>query len=411
MQIAVGGCLAQKDRGEIVRRAPWVDVVFGTHNIGSLPVLLERARHNAAAEVEILESLEVFPSTLPTRRESTYAGWVSVSVGCNNTCTFCIVPALRGREKDRRPGDILAEVRALVAEGVLEVTLLGQNVNSYGVEFGDRYAFGKLLRSCGTIEGLERVRFTSPHPKDFTDDVIAAMAQTPNVCHSLHMPLQSGSDAVLKAMRRSYRAEKYLGIIDNVRAAMPDAAITTDIIVGFPGETEADFQSTLDVVRAARFSSAFTFQYSQRPGTPASTMDGQLPKAVVQERYNRLIATVEEVAWAENKRLLGATVEVLVAVGEGRKDQATGRLSGRARDGRLVHFAVSTEDGDIRPGDIVETVVTYAAPHHLNCDGPLVSHRRTPAGQSFGGANQAGTGEVPRTPGTLLGMPGVGAPV
>ena len=237
MQIAVGGCLAQKDRGDIVKRAPWVDVVFGTHNIGSLPALLERARHNARAEVEILEALEVFPSTLPTRRESTYAGWVSISVGCNNTCTFCIVPALRGKERDRRPGEILAEVRALVAEGVLEVTLLGQNVNSYGVEFGDRYAFGKLLRACGELadEGLERVRFTSPHPKDFTDDVIAAMAETRNVCPSLHMPLQSGSDAVLRGMRRSYRAERYLGIIDNVRAAMPDAAITTDIIVGLPG--------------------------------------------------------------------------------------------------------------------------------------------------------------------------------
>src|SRR5213082_1079973 len=176
MQIAVGGCLAQKDGAAIVERAPWVDVVFGTHNIGSLPVLLERARHNEEAQVEILESLEVFPSTLPTRRESSYAGWVSISVGCNNTCTFCIVPALRGKEKDRRPGDVLAEVRALAAEGVLEVTLLGQNVNSYGVEFGDRLAFGKLLRACGDLEGLERVRFTSPHPAAFTDDVIDAMA-------------------------------------------------------------------------------------------------------------------------------------------------------------------------------------------------------------------------------------------
>src|SRR5690242_2312623 len=294
MQIAVGGCLAQKDRGEIVRRAPWVDVVFGTHNVGSLPALLDRARHNAAAEVEILEALEVFPSTLPTRRESTYAGWVSISVGCNNTCTFCIVPALRGREKDRRPGEILAEVEALVADGALEVTLLGQNVNSYGVEFGDRHAFGKLLRACGGIDGLERVRFTSPHPKDFTDDVIAAMAETPNVCHSPHTPLQSGSDAVLKAMRRSYRSERYLGIIDKVRAAMPDAAITTDIIVGFPGETEDDFQSTLDVVRAARFSAAFTFQYSKRPGTPAATMPGEVPAEVVRDRYERLVACVED---------------------------------------------------------------------------------------------------------------------
>ncbi|MBM0278571.1 tRNA (N6-isopentenyl adenosine(37)-C2)-methylthiotransferase MiaB [Micromonospora tarensis] len=409
MQIAVGGCLAQKDRGEIVRKAPWVDVVFGTHNIGALPVLLERARHNAAAEVEILESLDVFPSTLPTRRESTYAGWVSISVGCNNTCTFCIVPALRGKEKDRRPGDILSEVRALVDEGVLEVTLLGQNVNSYGVEFGDRYAFGKLLRACGDIDGLERVRFTSPHPKDFTDDVIAAMAETPNVCHSLHMPLQSGSDDVLRAMRRSYRSERYLGIIEKVRAAMPDAAITTDIIVGFPGETEADFQRTLDVVREARFSSAFTFQYSKRPGTPAATMDDQLPKQVVQERYERLVACVEEITWAENKRLVGETVEVLVAVGEGRKDERTGRMSGRARDGRLVHFATETAGGEslagqIRPGDIVHTTITYAAPHHLNADGPPVAHRRTRAGDA------AEAGRSPRTPGVLLGLPTIGAP-
>ncbi|GAA1759951.1 tRNA (N6-isopentenyl adenosine(37)-C2)-methylthiotransferase MiaB [Luedemannella helvata] len=402
MQIAVGGCLAQKDKGEITKRAPWVDVVFGTHNIGSLPVLLERARHNSEAQVEILESLEVFPSTLPTRRESTYAGWVSISVGCNNTCTFCIVPSLRGTEKDRRPGDILAEVRALVDAGALEVTLLGQNVNSYGVEFGDRYAFGKLLRACGGIDGLERVRFTSPHPKDFTDDVIAAMAETPNVCHSLHMPLQSGSDAVLKAMRRSYRRERYLGIIDKVRAAMPDAAITTDIIVGFPGETEADFLDTLEVVRAARFSSAFTFQYSIRPGTPAATMPDQVPKAVVQDRYDRLIATLEDISWDENKKLVGQTVEVLVAVGEGRKDGRTGRLSGRARDGRLVHFA---GDATMRPGDIVHTTITYAAPHHLNADGPVLSHRRTRAGDAWA-AQQA----APRPAGVPLGLPTIGAP-
>src|SRR5688572_24885233 len=310
MQIAVGGCLAQKDRGEITRKAPWVDVVFGTHNIGSLPALLERARVNDEAQVEILESLEVFPSTLPTRRESAYAAWVSVSVGCNNTCTFCIVPSLRGKEKDRRPGDILAEVRALVAEGVSEITLLGQNVNSYGVEFGDRQAFSQLLRACGEVEGLERVRFTSPHPAEFTDDVIAAMADTPNVMPQLHMPLQSGSDRVLRAMRRSYRRAKYLGIIDRVRAAMPDAAITTDIIVGFPGETEDDFVQTLEVVAAARFSGAFTFQYSQRPGTPAAVLDGQVPPDVVKDRYERLAALVNDVAWSENKKLVGRQVEL-----------------------------------------------------------------------------------------------------
>jgi tRNA-2-methylthio-N6-dimethylallyladenosine synthase len=379
-----------------------VDVVFGTHNIGALPVLLERARHNSEAQVEILESLETFPSTLPARRDSAYSGWVSVSVGCNNTCTFCIVPSLRGKEKDRRPGDVLAEVSALVAEGVLEVTLLGQNVNSYGVEFGDRYAFGKLLRACGDVSGLERVRFTSPHPKDFTSDVIAAMAETPNVCHQLHMPLQSGSDRVLKAMRRSYRQARYLSIIDEVRAAMPDAAITTDIIVGFPGETEEDFEETLNVVRAAKFSSAFTFQYSKRPGTPAATLPDQLPKEVVQERFERLIAVQEEVSWAANRALVGATVELLVSQGEGRKDADTQRMSGRARDGRLVHFAPGS--ANVRPGDVVETVVTYGAPHHLVADGALVSHRGTRAGDNYE------EGIRPRTSGVGLGLPSFGPP-
>ncbi|MBE1471176.1 tRNA (N6-isopentenyl adenosine(37)-C2)-methylthiotransferase MiaB [Kibdelosporangium phytohabitans] len=402
MQIAVGGCLAQKDKGEIVKRAPWVDVVFGTHNIGSLPTLLERARHNDEAQVEILEALEVFPSSLPARRDSAYSGWVSISVGCNNTCTFCIVPSLRGKEKDRRPGEVLAEVQALVDEGVLEVTLLGQNVNSYGVEFGDRLAFGKLLRATGGIDGLERVRFTSPHPKDFTDDVIAAMAETPNVCHQLHMPLQSGSDRVLKAMRRSYRSERYLGIIEKVRAAMPDAALTTDIIVGFPGETEEDFQGTLDVVRQARFMGAFTFQYSKRPGTPAAEMDAQVPKQVVQERYDRLVALQEEISWELNKELVGKTLEVLVSTGEGRKDADTRRMSGRARDGRLVHFTPG--DANPRPGDVVEATVTYGAPHHLVADGPLVSHRRTRAGDN----SEAGL--RPKTNGISLGLPGFGAP-
>jgi tRNA-2-methylthio-N6-dimethylallyladenosine synthase len=399
MQIAVGGCLAQKDRGTITAKAPWVDVVFGTHNIGSLPALLDRARHNGEAQVEILEALETFPSTLPARRESPYAGWVSISVGCNNTCTFCIVPALRGKERNRRAGDILAEVRALVADGVIEVTLLGQNVNSYGSDLGDRGAFAKLLRACGEIEGLERVRFTSPHPKDFTDDVIAAMAETPNVMPHLHMPLQSGSDAVLKRMQRSYRQERFLGIVSRVRQAIPDAAITTDIIVGFPGETEDDFAETLHVVREARFASAFTFQYSPRPGTPAATMDAQVPKAVVQERYERLVALQDDVAWDENKRLVGTRAELLVAVGEGRKDSGTGRLTGRARDNRLVHF---TATPGVRPGDVVEVEVTYAAPHHLLAEGPVLAHRRTRAGDLF---------DVPAAPtGVPLGMPGIGAP-
>ena len=381
MQIAVGGCMAQKDRGEVVRRAPWVDVVFGTHNIGSLPVLLERARINAEAQVEIEESLSVFPSTLPSRRESAYAAWVAISVGCNNTCTFCIVPSLRGKEKDRRPGDVLAEVEALVAQGVIEVTLLGQNVNAYGVEFGDRSAFASLLRACGPIEGLERVRFTSPHPADFTDDVIAAMAETPNVMPQLHMPLQSGSDRLLKEMRRSYRSERYLGIIDRVRAAMPDAAITTDIIVGFPGETDDDFAATLDVVRQARFASAFTFQYSPRPGTPAATYADQVPPEVVRERYLALQELSDQIAWDENKALVGRTVELLVAEGEGRKDGATLRLSGRAPDNRLVHF-VPGEHAP-RPGDVVNAEITYAAPHHLVSDIPIAGVRRTRAGDAW----------------------------
>jgi tRNA-2-methylthio-N6-dimethylallyladenosine synthase len=404
MQIAVGGCLAQKDRDAVLRRAPWVDVVFGTHNIGSLPTLLERARHNRVAQVEIADALEEFPSNLPVARESAYAAWVSISVGCNNTCTFCIVPALRGKEVDRRPGDVLAEVSSLVDQGVLEVTLLGQNVNAYGMSFADtetprdRGAFASLLRACGRIEGLERVRFTSPHPAEFTDDVIDAMAETANVCPALHMPLQSGSDRILRAMRRSYRAERYLGIIDRVRAVMPAAAITTDIIVGFPGETEEDFTATLELVSRAGFASAFTFQYSRRPGTPAADLADQLPKEVVQERYERLIALQEAISLEQNRAQVGGTVELLVAIGEGRKDTVTARRSGRARDGRLVHFAPGA--AEVRPGDVVTTVVTDAAPHHLIADGPLLTHRRTRAGD----AHDARPG------GVALGLPGLGAP-
>ncbi len=429
MQIAVGGCLAQKDRAGIVERAPWVDVVFGTHNLDVLPTLLERARHNARAEVEIAESLQVFPSTLPTRRESVYAGWVSISVGCNNTCTFCIVPHLRGKERDRRPGEVLAEVDALVGQGAIEVTLLGQNVNSYGVEFGDRQAFAKLLRAVGAVPGLERLRFTSPHPAAFTDDVIHAMAETPTVMPQLHMPLQSGSDRVLRAMRRSYRSERFLGILDRVRALIPDAAITTDIIVGFPGETEEDFAETLRVVEASRFSSAFTFQYSPRPGTPAADLPDQLPKAVVQERYERLVALQERISWEENQAQVGRTVDVLVAEGEGRKDGATARLSGRAADNRLVHLSLPVDlpaDAAPRPGDLVTVDVTHAAPHHLVADSALsggsFAVRRTRAGDAWerrasgaqehthgGTGGGCGTGAAPAGP-VVLGLPTVGSP-
>lgn len=404
MQIAVGGCLAQKDQGRIVERAPWVDVVFGTHNLGSLPVLLERARVANEAQVEIKEALEAFPSSLPTRRDAAYAAWVAISVGCNNTCTFCIVPALRGRERDRRPGEILGEIAALVAEGVIEITLLGQNVNAYGVEFGDQRAFASLLRSCGAIEGLERVRFTSPHPRDFTEDVIEAMAQTHNAMPHLHMPLQSGSDRVLQAMRRSYRQERYLGIIDRVRQAMPEAAITTDIIVGFPGETEEDFEQTMEVVRQARFASAFTFQYSKRAGTPAASMPGQVPREVVQDRYERLVALVNDIAWEANRELVGGTVEVLIAKGEGRKDADTARLSGRARDNRLVHVSADP-DRPARPGDVVTATVTYAAPHHLVAD-EVHMVRRTRAGD----AGEAAGRSTDQADPVMLGIPKIQVP-
>lgn len=386
MQIAVGGCLAQKDRETILRKAPWVDVVFGTHNVGALPALLERARHNNEAQLEILESLDVFPSTLPTKRDAVYSGWVSISVGCNNTCTFCIVPSLRGKERDRRPGDILAEIQALVDDGAIEVTLLGQNVNSYGVEFGDRQAFSKLLRACGDIKGLERVRFTSPHPAAFTDDVIEAMAQTPNVMPQLHMPLQSGSDKVLKDMRRSYRSKKFLGILEKVREQIPHAAISTDIIVGFPGETEVDFQATLDVVEQSRFATAFTFQYSKRPGTPAAELPDQLPKAVVQERYERLIALQDRISAEENAKQVGRRVEVMVTAQQGRKADETGRLSGRAKDQRLVHFSVPDGAETPRPGDLVTVTVTGAAPFHLIADPASAADyavRRSRAGDAW----------------------------
>ncbi len=386
MQIAVGGCMAQMDKDAVQTKAPWVDVVFGTHNMGSLPSLLERARHNGDAELEILEALEVFPSTLPTKRDSVYSGWVSISVGCNNTCTFCIVPHLRGKEKDRRPGDILNEIRLLADDGAIEVTLLGQNVNSYGVEFGDRQAFGKLLRAAGEIPGLERIRFTSPHPAAFTDDVIDAMAETPAVMPQLHMPLQSGSDRVLKAMRRSYRSERFLGILDRVRARMPHAAITTDIIVGFPGETDEDFEDTLRVVEQARFASAFTFQYSIREGTPAATMENQVPQAVVQERYERLVALQDRISLEENQKQVGREVQVLISAGEGKKDATTHRLTGRAEDGRLVHVELPVGSEKPRPGDVVTVAITQAAPFYLLADSPdgaPLQIRRTRAGDAW----------------------------
>ena len=349
MQIAVGGCLAQKDQHRIVEKAPWVDVVFGTHNLASLPVLLERARHNREAQVEIVDALQNFPSDLPTRRESPYSAWVSVSVGCDNTCTFCIVPSLRGRETDRRPGDVLAEVRALVESGVLEITLLGQNVNSYGRSFGDRLAFGKLLRACGEIDGLERVRFTSPHPRDFTDDVIAAMAETPNVMPQLHMPMQSGSDAVLKAMRRSYRQERYL--VDHRQRARRDAGRRDHHRHhrGLPGRDRGRLRADprrrprralrrrvhLPVLAApghARGDDGRT--RSRRPSCRSATSGSSRCRTTWRGTRTRRSSDARSRCWS--------------AAARAARTSATGRVSGRARDGRLVH--VAGVGGARRPG-------------------------------------------------------------
>ena len=396
MQIAVGGCLAQKDQSIILKKAPYVDVVFGTHNVGSLPVLLERARIEEEAQIEILESLEHFPSTLPARRFSAFTSWVSISVGCNNTCTFCIVPTLRGVEKDRQPADILTEMRALVDQGVIEITLLGQNVNAYGVEFGDRGAFANLLREAGKIEGLERVRFMSPHPRDFTDDVIEVMSQTANVMPHLHMPLQSGSDSILQSMRRSYRTDKYLGILERVRAAMPEAMITTDIIVGFPGETEEDFQATLDLTTQAKFAAAYTYKYSIRPGTPAGAMPNQVAEEIVGERYTRLHEHQQKISLAVNQSAIGSVHRALVSEVEGRRDEAQSRMTGKTEDFRLVHFSADT---DARPGDIVDVKITEASAHYLLADAISVTRTRG------GDAHQARTAPAS----TTLGMPKVRA--
>lgn len=368
-QIAVGGCMAQKDQDAIIKRAPYVDVVFGTHNIGSLPLLLERARIEEASQVEIKESLEHFPSTLPVKRDSAFSAWVSVSVGCNNTCTFCIVPQLRGVEKDRPALDILNEVRSLVDSGVVEITLLGQNVNAYGVDFGDRSAFAKLLKECGQIKGLERVRFMSPHPRDFTDDVIEVMAQTKNIMPHLHMPLQSGSDKILQAMRRSYRAERFLGIIEKVRKVIPDAAITTDIIVGFPGESDDDFSQTIELVKQARFSAAYTFQYSKRPNTPAALMPDQVSNEVMTERYNQLHLIQQEISKSENEKQIGKTIEVLVSSHEGKHDLDQKRMNGRSADFRLTHFDNTAQSA--RPGDLITVKVVEAFANHIVAGAPI----------------------------------------
>ena len=360
MRIVVAGCLAQKDRGEIQRRAPWVDVVIGTHALPSLLDLIRRSEADGA-QMDVGEYTEVFPSALPAQRGSSHHAWVAVSVGCDNRCTFCIVPLVRGPQRSRALGDIVAEVQGLARRGVVEVTLLGQNVNTYGrdltVPGSSRKArFAELLRAVNDVEGIRRIRFTSPHPHDFTEDVVDAMAGCEAVCEHIHFPMQSGSDRLLRVMRRSYRSERYLAWLRRIRAAIPAVAVTTDIIVGFPGETEEDFAGTLRVVEEARFDAAFTFQYSPRPGTAAFEFGDQVPKPVVQERFDRLVALQERISLERNLALVGRTVELLIE-GGGRK----GNLQGRTRTNKVVHV-----EGELTPGSFADAVLTEAHPHHLS---------------------------------------------
>jgi tRNA-2-methylthio-N6-dimethylallyladenosine synthase len=365
LQIAVGGCLAQKDREGVRERAPHVDVVFGTHNLAHAPELLRDARANGPV-VEILDEHEAYPSALPARREVDHAAWVTIQIGCDNTCAFCIVPSVRGSEVSRRMGDVLAEVKGLARDGVVEITLLGQNVNSYGRDLGAgqyRPQFADLLRALDAIDGVERVRFTSPHPKDLRPETIAAMAECAHVCEHLHLPLQSGSDRTLARMHRGYTAARYLERLRAARAAVPDLAVTTDIIVGFPGETEADFLRTLEVADEAEYDAAYTFVFSPRPGTEAALMtDDFVAPEIVQERMLRLVEVVERHALRKHEARIGRIEELLVE-GPSKKDPAV--WSGRSRQNKLVHFA----PGDAtRPGELVEVRVTSAAPHFLRAE-------------------------------------------
>ena len=367
MQIAVGGCLAQKDRDIVRKRAGHVDVVFGTHNLARAPALL---RH-AAAEGPVVEILDApapegatdLPLALSAARELPYTAWVTIQMGCDNSCAFCIVPQVRGPEVSRPVDDIVAEVADLSARGVTEVTLLGQNVNSYGRDITRRRPlFAELLRAVGGINGVRRVRFTSPHPKDLRPETIAAMAETAAVCEHLHLPLQSGSDRVLSAMRRGYRAERYLARLSAARAAVDDLAVTTDIIVGFPGETEDDFERTLEVAAEASYDSAYTFIFSPRPGTTAASMtDRFVPDDVVAARFERLRVVVEHSALIRHRARIGRVEEVVVE-GESARDPEV--LTGRTRQNKLVHFAPPPSDVP-DPGAYAEIRVTDAAPHHL----------------------------------------------
>ncbi|MFZ4516079.1 MAG: tRNA (N6-isopentenyl adenosine(37)-C2)-methylthiotransferase MiaB [Acidimicrobiia bacterium] len=369
LQIAVGGCLAQKDRDEIVARAGWVDVVFGTHNLQNAPSLLAESRRIGEPVVEILEEHEAYPSALPARREVDHRAWVTIQIGCDNSCTFCIVPSVRGAEVSRRMGDIIHEIEDLARDGVTEVTLLGQNVNSYGRDLGAgqyRPQFADLLRAVDAVDGIRRVRYTSPHPKDLRPETIAAMAECDAVCEHLHLPLQSGSDEILAAMHRGYTGERYLEKLAAARAGIDDLAVTTDIIVGFPGETEADFEATLAVADAAAYDSAYTFLFSPRPGTKADEMtDRFVSDEVMAERMERLLAVVEPHALRAHHARIGRIEEVLVE-GPSKKDPEI--LSGRTRQNKLVHFGLPASLTDAQraahgAGAYVVVEITDAAPH------------------------------------------------
>src|SRR4051794_142707 len=376
MRIVVGGCLAQKDRDLIRERAPHVDVVFGTHNVHRAATLLDQARTTGPV-TEIFEAtdpddVDAFPSALPARHEVPYAAWVTIQIGCDNSCAFCIVPSVRGKEISRAPEQIVAEVERLAADGVVEATLLGQNVNSYGRDLTKRRPlFADLLRSVGSVDGIRRVRYTSPHPKDLRPETIAAMAETDSVCEHLHLPLQSGSDRVLAAMHRGYTAERYLAKLAAARAAVPDLAVTTDLIVGFPGETDDDFERTLEVVAAAEYDSAYTFVFSPRPGTEAAErVDDYVPHDVAAERFERLTVVVERSAVQRHAARVGRVEEIL-AEGPSKKDPAV--TSGRTRQNKLVHVAAGVP---LPAGTVADVRITSAGAHFLR--GELVEVKAPP---------------------------------
>ncbi|MEO7836025.1 MAG: tRNA (N6-isopentenyl adenosine(37)-C2)-methylthiotransferase MiaB [Acidimicrobiales bacterium] len=360
LQIAVAGCLAQKDRGLVQARAPHTDVVFGTHNVASAVDLLQRARHEGPV-MEILEESDAFPSALPARRDLAYSAWVTIQIGCDNNCAFCIVPAVRGKEISRPLDEVVAEVESLAGAGTVEITLLGQNVNSYGRDITRRRPlFGELLAAVASVDGIRRVRFTSPHPKDLRPETVAAMAANPAVCEHLHLPLQSGSNATLAAMHRGYTAERYLEKLAAARGAVADLAVTTDLIVGFPGETDDAFERTLEVVAEAGYDSAYTFIFSPRPGTEAASLAERfVPAEVVAERFDRLKVVVERSALHRHQARVGRVEEVLVE-GPSKRDPAV--LTGRTRQNKLLHFAAAPP---LPAGTFARVRVTAAAPHHL----------------------------------------------